>query len=98
MVRDPELVLASCPRHRADDAKQINARVKAQMDGNQRAVLPAGTDEGDKRELGNDEASEPRSSAPGQRRAAEAAEERALKEIDRLEKMAVDRPKPGSHY
>lgn len=91
-----ELVLSFLARdiERMDTEKQINARVKAQMDGNQREYYLREQMKAIQRELGNDEASETEElrNRVKEKELPEAAEERALKEIDRLEKMAGGSP------
>src|SRR5690625_1209730 len=83
-----ELVLSFLARdiERMDTEKQINARVKAQMDGNQREYYLREQMKAIQRELGNDEASETEElrNRVKEKELPEAAEERALKEIDRL--------------
>jgi ATP-dependent Lon protease len=79
---------------RFDTEKQISARVKQQMDANQREYYLREQMKAIQKELGGDEASE----AAELRERLEAkelpehAKERALKEIDRLEKMAPGSP------
>jgi len=79
---------------RFDTEKQISARVKQQMDANQREYFLREQMKAIQKELGSDEASE--SEDLRQRVEAknmpEHAKERALKEIDRLEKMAGGSP------
>src|SRR5690625_2990358 len=91
-----ELVLSFLARdiERMDTEKQINARVKAQMDGNQREYYLREQMKAIQRELGNDEASETEElrNRVKEKELPEAAEERALKEIDRLGKMAGGSP------
>src|SRR5690554_6265693 len=91
-----ELVLGFLARdiERMDTEKQINARVKAQMDGNQREYYLREQMKAIQRELGNDEASETEElrNRVEEKDLPEAARERALKEIDRLEKMAGGSP------
>ncbi len=90
------LVLSYLSRdiERMDTEKQINARVKAQMDGNQREYYLREQMKAIQRELGNDEASETEElrKKVEEKGLPEAANERALKEIDRLEKMAGGSP------
>src|SRR5690625_3630031 len=80
-----ELVLGFLARdiERMDTEKQINARVKAQMDGNQREYYLREQMKAIQRELGNDEASETEElrNRVKEKELPEAAEERALKEI-----------------
>jgi ATP-dependent Lon protease len=79
---------------RFDTEKQISARVKQQMDANQREYYLREQMKAIQKELGGDEASE----AAELREKVEAkelpehAKERALKEIDRLEKMTPGSP------
>jgi ATP-dependent Lon protease len=79
---------------RFDTEKQISARVKQQMDANQREYYLREQMKAIQKELGGDEASE----AAELRERLEAkklpehAHERALKEIERLEKMAAGSP------
>lgn len=91
-----QLVLSFLARdiERMDTEKQINARVKAQMDGNQREYYLREQMKAIQRELGNDEASETEElrRRVEEKGLPEAASERALKEIDRLEKMAGGSP------
>jgi ATP-dependent Lon protease len=91
-----ELVLGFLTRDldRFDTEKQISARVKQQMDANQREYYLREQMKAIQRELGSDDASE----AEELRQRVEAkvlpehAKERALKEIERLEKMAGGSP------
>jgi ATP-dependent Lon protease len=91
-----ERVLALLGRdlERFDTEKQISARVKQQMDANQREYYLREQMKAIQKELGGDEASE----AAELRERLEAkglpdyAKERVLKEIDRLEKMAAGSP------
>ena len=91
-----QLVLGFLTRdiERIDTEKQINARVKAQMDGNQREYYLREQMKAIQRELGNDEASETEElrKKVEEKNMPEEASERALKEIDRLEKMAGGSP------
>src|SRR5690625_1335148 len=79
---------------RMDTEKQINARVKAQMDGNQREYYLREQMKAIQRELGNDEESETEElrKRVEEKSLPEEARERALKEIGRLEKMAGASP------
>ncbi|HLR45720.1 MAG TPA: LON peptidase substrate-binding domain-containing protein, partial [Deinococcales bacterium] len=74
---------------RMDTEKQINARVKAQMDGNQREYYLREQMKAIQRELGNDEESETEElrSKAEEKNLTEEAKERVEKEIGRLEKM-----------
>lgn len=91
-----ELVLGFLARdiERMDTEKQINARVKVQMDGNQREYYLREQMKAIQQELGNDEASETEElrARVEAKNMPEAARERATKEIDRLEKMAGGSP------
>jgi ATP-dependent Lon protease len=91
-----QLVLGLLSRDidRIGTEKQINARVKAQMDGNQREYYLREQMKAIQRELGNDEESETEElrARVEEKDMPEAATERALKEIDRLEKMAGGSP------
>jgi ATP-dependent Lon protease len=91
-----QLVLGLLSRDidRIGTEKQINARVKAQMDGNQREYYLREQMKAIQRELGNDEESETEElrTRVDEKDMPEAARERALKEIDRLEKMAGGSP------
>ena len=91
-----ELVLGFLGRdlERMDTEKQINARVKSQMDGNQREYYLREQMKAIQRELGNDETSETEElrKKVEDKGMPEEAKARALKEIDRLEKMAGGSP------
>ena len=79
---------------RFDTEKQVSARVKQQMDSNQREYYLREQMKAIQRELGQDEESEVEElrSRVEEKNLPEAARERALKEIDRLEKMAPGSP------
>src|SRR5690625_1427844 len=79
---------------RFDTEKQVSARVKQQMDSNQRDYYLREQMKAIQRELGQDEESEVEElrSRVEEKNLPEAARERALKEIDRLEKMAPGSP------
>ena len=95
-VKRIELVYSYLSRdlERFDTEKQISARVKQQMDNNQREYYLREQMKAIQKELGNDEVSE----VEELRKKVEAkdlpehAKERALKEIDRLEKMSGGSP------
>jgi ATP-dependent Lon protease len=91
-----ELVLGYLSRdlERFDTEKQISARVKQQMDSNQREYYLREQMKAIQRELGSDDASEAEElrSRVESKNLPEAARERALKEIERLEKMAGGSP------
>ncbi len=95
-VKRIELVYSYLSRdlERFDTEKQISARVKQQMDNNQREYYLREQMKAIQKELGNDEVSE----VEELRKRVEAknlpehAKERALKEIDRLEKMSGGSP------
>src|SRR5690554_730145 len=74
--------------------KQISARVKQQMDSNQREYFLREQMKAIQRELGNDEGSESEElrAKIEEKDMPEHAKERALKEVDRLEKMAGGSP------
>ena len=77
-----------------DTEKQISARVKQQMDSNQREYFLREQMKAIQRELGNDEGSESEElrAKIEEKDMPEHAKERALKEVDRLEKMAGGSP------
>ena len=79
---------------RFETEKQISARVKQQMDSNQREYFLREQMKAIQKELGNDEASETEElrKKVEEKEMPEHARERALKEIDRLEKMAAGSP------
>ncbi len=79
---------------RFETEKQISARVKQQMDSNQREYFLREQMKAIQKELGNDEGSETDElrKKVEEKKMPEHAEERALKEIDRLEKMAAGSP------
>jgi ATP-dependent Lon protease len=79
---------------RFETEKQISARVKQQMDSNQREYFLREQMKAIQKELGNDEASETEElrKKVEEKAMPEHARERALKEIDRLEKMAAGSP------
>ena len=79
---------------RFDTEKQISARVKQQMDANQREYFLREQMKAIQKELGSDEASESEElrQRVEEKNMPEHAKERALKEIDRLEKMAGGSP------
>ncbi len=79
---------------RFETEKQISARVKQQMDSNQREYFLREQMKAIQKELGNDEASETEElrKKVEEKKMPEHARERALKEIDRLEKMAAGSP------
>ncbi len=91
-----ELVLGYLSRdlERFDTEKQISARVKQQMDANQREYYLREQLKAIQRELGSDDASEAEElkQKVEEKDLPEAAKERALKEIERLEKMAGGSP------
>jgi ATP-dependent Lon protease len=91
-----ELVLRHLSRdlERFDTEKQISARVKQQMDSNQREYYLREQMKAIQRELGSDDASEAEELRARVEAKAlpEGARERALKEIERLEKMAGGSP------
>ncbi len=91
-----ELVLGFLARdiERMDTEKQISARVKVQMDGNQREYYLREQMKAIQHELGQDDASETEElrQRVKDKEMPEAATERANKEIDRLEKMAGGSP------
>ncbi len=91
-----ELVLGFLSRDldRFDTEKQISARVKQQMDSNQREYYLREQMKAIQRELGNDEVSEVEElrTKVEEKDLPEHAKERALKEIDRLEKMSSGSP------
>ncbi len=79
---------------RFDTEKQISARVKQQMDTNQREYYLREQMKAIQKELGNDEVSEVEElrKRAEDKNLPEHAKERALKEIDRLEKMSGGSP------
>ena len=79
---------------RFDTEKQISARVKQQMDSNQREYYLREQMKAIQKELGNDEVSEVEElrNRVDEKGLPEHAKERALKEIDRLEKMSGGSP------
>jgi len=79
---------------RFETEKQISARVKQQMDSNQREYFLREQMKAIQRELGHDEASESEElrKKVEEKKLPEHARERALKEIDRLERMAAGSP------
>ena len=79
---------------RFDTEKQISARVKQQMDSNQREYYLREQMKAIQKELGNDEVSEVEElrNRVEEKNLPEHAKERALKEIDRLEKMSGGSP------
>ena len=91
-----ELVLGFLSRdlERFDTEKQISARVKQQMDANQREYYLREQMKAIQRELGSDDASEAEElrQKVEEKALPEQAKERALKEIERLEKMAGGSP------
>jgi ATP-dependent Lon protease len=91
-----ELVLGYLSRdlERFDTEKQISARVKQQMDANQREYYLREQLKAIQRELGSDDASEAEElrQKVEEKDLPEAAKERAIKEIERLEKMAGGSP------
>ncbi len=91
-----ELVLGYLSRdlERFDTEKQISARVKQQMDANQREYYLREQMKAIQRELGSDDASEAEElrTRVEEKNLPEHAKERAIKEIERLEKMAGGSP------
>lgn len=91
-----ELVYSFLSRdlERFDTEKQISARVKQQMDNNQREYYLREQMKAIQKELGNDEVSEVEElrAKVEEKNLPEHAKERALKEIDRLEKMSGGSP------
>ncbi len=91
-----ELVLGFLSRdlERFDTEKQISARVKQQMDANQREYYLREQMKAIQRELGSDDASEAEElrQRVEEKELPEHAKERAIKEIERLEKMAGGSP------
>ena len=79
---------------RFDTEKQISARVKQQMDSNQREYYLREQMKAIQKELGNDEVSEVEElrKRVEEKNLPEHAKERALKEIERLEKMSGGSP------
>src|SRR5690606_10003495 len=79
---------------RFETEKQISARVKQQMDSNQREYFLREQMKAIQKELGSDEGSETEElrQRVSDKNMPEYAAERALKEIDRLEKMAAGSP------
>ncbi len=96
VVRRLELVYKFLRRdlERFETEKQISARVKQQMDSNQREYFLREQMKAIQKELGSDEASETEDlrKKVEDKNLPEHAKERALKEIDRLEKMAAGSP------
>ncbi|MCA9839977.1 MAG: endopeptidase La, partial [Trueperaceae bacterium] len=95
-VKRIELVYGFLSRdlERFDTEKQISARVKQQMDNNQREYYLREQMKAIQKELGNDEVSEVEElrKKVEEKKLPEHAQERALKEIDRLEKMSGGSP------
>jgi ATP-dependent Lon protease len=95
-VKRLELVLGFLSRdlERFDTEKQISARVKQQMDANQREYYLREQMKAIQRELGSDDASEAEElrKRVEEKQLPETPRERALKEIERLEKMAGGSP------
>ncbi|MBA2666189.1 MAG: endopeptidase La [Trueperaceae bacterium] len=95
-LRRLELVLGFLTRdlERFDTEKQVSARVKQQMDANQREYYLREQMKAIQRELGSDDASEAEElrAKVEEKQLPEAARERAIKEIERLEKMAGGSP------
>ncbi|UCH27511.1 MAG: endopeptidase La [Trueperaceae bacterium] len=91
-----ELVYALLSRdlERFDTEKQISARVKQQMDSNQREYYLREQMKAIQRELGSDEASETEElrQRVEEKNLPKEAKERAIKEIERLEKMSGGSP------
>lgn len=91
-----ELVYSFLSRdlERFDTEKQISARVKQQMDNNQREYYLREQMKAIQKELGNDELSEVEElrKKVEEKNLPDHAKERALKEIDRLEKMSGGSP------
>jgi ATP-dependent Lon protease len=91
-----ELVFGLLSRdlERFDTEKQISARVKQQMDSNQREYYLREQMKAIQRELGSDEASETEElrQRVEAKNLPEEAKERAIKEIERLEKMSGGSP------
>ena len=91
-----ELVYSYLTRdlERFDTEKQISARVKQQMDSNQREYYLREQMKAIQKELGNDEVSEVEElrNRVEEKNLPEHAKERAMKEIDRLEKMSGGSP------
>ena len=79
---------------RFDTEKQISARVKQQMDSNQREYYLREQMKAIQKELGQDETDEVEAlrAKIEEKKLPEAANERALKEVDRLEKMPGGSP------
>ena len=79
---------------RFDTEKQVSARVKQQMDSNQREYYLREQMKAIQKELGNDEVNEVEElrNRVEEKPLPEHAKERALKEIDRLEKMSGGSP------
>jgi ATP-dependent Lon protease len=79
---------------RFDTEKQISARVKQQMDTNQREYYLREQMKAIQKELGNDEVSEVEELRKRieEKKLPEEAQKRALKEVDRLEKMSGGSP------
>jgi ATP-dependent Lon protease len=96
VIKRLELVYAFLSRdlERFDTEKQISARVKQQMDSNQREYFLREQLKAIQRELGSDETSEIEDlrTKVEEKNLPEHAEERALKEISRLEKMSNGSP------
>ncbi len=95
-VKRLEMVFGFLSRdlQRFDTEKQISARVKQQMDTNQREYYLREQMKAIQRELGQDETSEVEElrTRVDEKNLPEEARERALKEIDRLEKMSGGSP------
>ena len=79
---------------RFDTEKQLSARVKQQMDANQREYFLREQMKAIQKELGNDETDEIEAlkTRIEEKDLPEAAKDRALKEVDRLEKMPTGSP------
>ncbi len=96
VVKRIELVYGFLTRdlERFDTEKQISARVKQQMDSNQREYYLREQMKAIQRELGSDDASETEDlrSKVEEKDLPDYAKERALKEIDRLERMSGGSP------
>ncbi len=96
VVKRLELVYKFLRRdlERFETEKQISARVKQQMDSNQREYFLREQMKAIQKELGSDEATETEDlrQKVEDKNLPEHAKERALKEIDRLEKMAAGSP------
>jgi ATP-dependent Lon protease len=96
VARRIELVYGYLTRdlERFDTEKQISARVKQQMDTNQREYYLREQMKAIQKELGNDEVSEVEELRKRieEKKLPEEAQKRALKEVDRLEKMSGGSP------